>query len=77
MKNGYNKVIVRGSTCRFNYSKYNFEQGLSIRKFYFCVMGSDHWYIEVGKKTFDDSLDFLNTLPAIITNETLVFLNRF
>ena len=40
-------------------------------------MGSDHWYIEVGEKTFDDSLDFLNTLPAIITNETLVFLNRF
>ena len=65
MSHGYNKVIVHGSTCNCTYSKYNFEQGLPIGKFYFCVMGNNHWYIQVGEKTFDYSLDVLSTLPAI------------
>ena len=36
-------------------------------------MGSNHWYIQVGENTFDYSLDILNTLPAIITNENCSF----
>ena len=36
-------------------------------------MGSNHWYIQVGENTFDYSLDILNTLPAIITNENSSF----
>ena len=53
MSNGYNKIIVHGSTCKRTCSKHSFEQGLVIEKFYFCVMGNNHWYIQVGEKTFD------------------------
>ena len=40
-------------------------------------MGSNHWYIQVGENTFDYSLDILNTLPAIITNENCSFFYTF
>ena len=75
MSNGYIKIFVHGSTCKRTYSKHNFEQGLAIGKFYFCVMGSNHWYIQVGEKTFDYSLDILSSLPAIITNESSSLFN--
>ena len=45
MSNGYNKTIVPGSTCKRPYSKHSFEQRLVIEKFYFCVMGNNHWCI--------------------------------
>ena len=37
MSNGYKKIIAHRSTCKRTYSKHNFEQGLAIGKFYFCV----------------------------------------
>ena len=40
-------------------------------------MGNNHWYIQVGEKTFDYSLDILSTLPAIITNENCSLFNSF
>ena len=40
-------------------------------------MGNNHWYIQVGDKTFDYSLDVLSTLPAIITNENSSLFNSF
>ena len=34
---------------------YGYEQGLAIGKFYFCAMGNNHWYIQLGGKIFDYS----------------------
>ena len=73
MTNGYNNIIAQESIFKRTYSKHIFEQALAIGTFSFCVMGSNHWYIQVGENTFDYSLDILNTLPAIITNENSSF----
>ena len=53
------------------------EQGLATGKFYFCVMGNKHWYIQVGAKTFDYSLNILTTSSAIITNENSSLFSSF
>ena len=36
MSNGYEKIIVPGSTCKRTYSKHSFEQGLVSEKFLLC-----------------------------------------
>ena len=56
---------------------YGYEQGLAIGKFYFCAMGNNHWYIQLGGKIFDYSWDILSTLSAIITNENSSLFNLF
>ena len=40
-------------------------------------MGNNHWYIQVGEKTFNYSFHILSTLPAIITNENCSLFNSF
>ena len=62
MCHGNNKIIVHVSPSKRTYSSDNFGQGLAIGKFYFFVMGNSHWYIQVGQKTFDFSLDILTLL---------------
>ena len=77
MTNGYDNKIAQESIFKRTCSKHIFEQALAIGTFQFCVMGSNHWYIQVGENTFDYSLDILNTLPAIITNEKSSFFVSF
>ena len=77
MSNGYNKIIANRSICKCTYSKHNFGARISNWEILFCVMGNKHWYIQVGAKTFDYSLNILTTSSAIITNENSSLFSSF